>query len=96
MLDKAAVCQPEQQESLERPTYFLPVCFTDPLEHLAQAGFLKLIQQRYHGAGEDLFQRGSLLAMPRGVDIGSVEERAGLHCLVNIRQRDRFRRFQQS
>ena len=70
--------------------------FAHALEHLAQAGFLKIVQQRYHGAGENLLERRVYPQCRRGVDIGSVEKRPRLHRLVNIRQRDSLRRFQQS
>ena len=70
--------------------------FTDALEHLAQARFLKVFQQRYHGAGEDPFQRGVDSQSRRGADAGSMEQRSGFYCLVNICQRDSLRRFQQS
>ena len=48
--------------------------FPDTLQHLAQARFLKLFQQRYHGAGEDPFERGVDSQSRRGADTGSMEQ----------------------
>jgi len=77
------------------PVLFPGCLFTDPFEYLAKARFFKLIQQSYDGAGEDFFERSIDSQGRSSADIGRMEKRPSLDCLINICQIDSFRRFQQ-
>ena len=77
------------------PVLFPGCLFTDSFEYLAKARFLKVIQQSYDGAREDFFERSIHPQSRSSANIGRMEQRPCLDCLINISQIDSFRRFQE-
>src|ERR1700678_4695983 len=75
------------------PVLFPGCLFTDPFEYLAKARFFKLIQQSYDGAGEDFFERSVDSQGRSSADIGRMQKRPSLDCLINICQIDSFGDF---